>query len=524
MSEQARTYQTRLSLDAAQETALAAYADLYCTVERKLFAAICAGGNPDKLKTAFSRTYKLTARQYNAISRNLKGKIKSVTILQATQIEELKARINRAEKVITKVKNPAKRHHKKRRLAALVARLAQKTEAAANGKVNICFGSRKLFGKQFYLADNGYASHDEWKADWKKARNNQFFVVGSKDENAGCQGCVATTDPDGNIILRLRLPDALAKDIGKYILIDGVRFPYGQEHIVAALSARQSVSYRFLRDAVGWRVFVTTDMPIVDVVSRRQLGAVGIDINADCLAVSEIDHYGNFVTSKSKVIPCVTYGKTTNQATAVIGNAVRDILDLVVVSGKPIVIEKLDFTKKKAALEGENVRHNRMISSLAYNRIIQTIRARAYMAGIEVIEVNPAFTSTIGKVNYADKYGISVHQGAALAIARRGLGFTEKPASAGEVILPDGVHLTFVLPARNRAKHIWMQWAGIRKNLVTALAAHRRLSKTSPSWPLKPSLGAIRLLPAKLRHVSQQCCSAGDLDDVPHFRECLSIF
>lgn len=521
MSDQPRTYQTRLSLDVAQETVLASYAELYCTVERKLFAAISAGKNPDKLKSAFSMTYKLTARQYNAISINLKGKISSVTKLQATHIDELESRIKRAQKVIPRVKNPAKIHQKKRRLATLVARLAQRTEAVADGKVNICFGSRKLFGKQFNLAENNYASHEEWKADWEKARSNQFFVIGSKDETTGCQGCVATCDFDGSLKLRLRLPDAMIKGSGKHIDIDDVRFPYGQEHIVAALSAKQALSYRFLRDTTGWRVFVTTDMAIVDVVSRRQLGAVGIDINADCLAISEIDHYGNLVTSK--VIPCVTYGKTTNQAVAVIGDAVKDTLDLVVASGKPIVIEKLDFSKKKSALEGENVRHNRMLSGIAYSGIIETIRARAYMAGVEVIGVNPAYTSTIGAVNYSDKLGISVHQGAALAIARRGLGFTEKPASAGKILLPDGVHVTFALPVRNRAKHVWTQWASIRKNLVAALAAHRRLDKSSPSRPLKPASGAICLLPAKLRHVSQQHCSAGELDDVPSFVECLSI-
>jgi len=225
----------------------------------------------------------------------------------------------------------------------------------------------------------------------------------------------------------------------------------------------------------------------------------------------------------STVIPCVTYGKSTNQAEAVIGDAVRDVMVKVIASGKPIVIEKLKFSEKKAVLEGESVRHNRMLSSLAYRGITTTIRARAYMAGVEVIEVKPAYTSTIGAVNYADKFGISVHQGAALAIARRGLGFTEKPASAGKILLPDGVHVTFALPARNRAKHVWTQWASIRKNLVAAYVAHRRLSKTTPSRPLKPALGAICLLPAKLRHVSQQYCSAGDLDDVPSFAECLSI-
>ncbi|MCK9195613.1 MAG: hypothetical protein M0P16_01370 [Syntrophales bacterium] len=69
-----------------------------------------------------------------------------------------------------------------------------------------------------------------------------------------------------------------------------------------------------------------------------------------------------------------------------------------------------------------------------------------------------------------DRLGISVHQDAALAIACRGLGFTEKPASAGALLLPDGVHVTFKLPARNRLRHADTgDTVGcIRKSLVAA--------------------------------------------------------
>lgn len=57
-----------------------------------------------------------------------------------------------------------------------------------------------------------------------------------------------------------------------------------------------------------------------------------------------------------------------------------------------------------------------MLSSFAYHRIIQHLKAAAFRAGVHVIEVNPAYTSTIGAVNYAAQLGISVHQGAAIAI------------------------------------------------------------------------------------------------------------
>jgi len=62
-------------------------------------------------------------------------------------------------------------------------------------------------------------------ARWREKRSNQF-VLGSKDETGGCQGCVATQAEDGSYTLRLRLPNA-ARD--KYLLIRGVRLEYGQE-------------------------------------------------------------------------------------------------------------------------------------------------------------------------------------------------------------------------------------------------------------------------------------------------------
>lgn len=59
--------------------------------------------------------------------------------------------------------------------------------------------------------------------------------------------------------------------------------------------------------------------------------------------------------------------------------------------------------------------------------IVQTIQARAFDAGIEVIAVNPACTSIIGRHKFASRYGISTHQAAAAAIARRAQDFTESP-------------------------------------------------------------------------------------------------
>ena len=90
-------------------------------------------------------------------------------------------------------------------------------------------------------------------------------------------------------------------------------------------------------------------MPVVTVQGP---GAVGVDPNADHLAVFETDASGNYVQAFG--VPLVTYGKSTHQAQAIFGDAVARVVEYAREAGKPIVIEKLDFRQKKAVLQGES--------------------------------------------------------------------------------------------------------------------------------------------------------------------------
>lgn len=517
------TYQTRFPADPAVGAVLSAYADLYGRVERTLFAALAAGGNAGKLKPEFQRRFGLTARQYNAVAINLKGKIASIQARRPELISEAETRVAKAKKVIAKLEKQAqgsnKLHQKKRRLSTLEARLSQMKSDQAAGKVRLCFGSKKLFRTQFDLEANGYDNHAQWKADWSAARSAQFYVIGSKDETAGCQGCVAVAREDGAFDLKLRLPDALAHT-GKHVVLTSVRFAYGQDAILAALQAGTALSYRFRRDEKGWRVFVSAEAQAVRQISHRLAGAIGIDINADHLAVSETDRFGNLVGSRR--VDLSLYGKSTEQAKALIGDAVVALAAQAKAAGKPMVIEKLDFAKKQAELEAVDPAQARMLSSFACGQTVSHLKAACFRAGVEVIEVNPAYTSVIGAVNHARRHGISVHQGAAYAVARRGSGLSERPA-VRQAIAPvrNGGHVTFPLPVRNRRKHVWSFWSGVRKKLKAAHAAHGRsgLSKEKPA-PLSPemrALGATRAATAKSRGANRfQHCSGSVLDDVPY--------
>ena len=146
-------------------------------------------------------------------------------------------------------------------------------------------------------------------------------------------------------------------------------------------------------------------------------------------------------------------------------------------AGKPIVIEKLDFRQQKAAVEGENRRYSRMLSSFSYGKIKAYFLSRGYREGVEVHQVNPAYSSVIGRVKFMERYGLSVHQAAALVLARRLLGCSERIPRRRVAPVGNGVHVAFTVPARKRVKHVWTYWGAVSGQLRPALAAQHRLGR-----------------------------------------------
>ena len=498
------TYQTRIAdfgdMDrAVGYSALAAHAQLYGRVERKLFADFSAGEAPASLKKEYLERYGIPARMFNGLRVSLEGKVSAVQKTMGLRLDNLQRRIARAELEIAKAVERGRLnqvHQKRRRLANLRFRLAVLEADVAAGRVRLCFGSKRLWRKQHDLEVNGYGNHEEWLSDWRDARSDEFFTLGSRDETTGCQLCVATIAEDGCLNLRVRMPDALAEQHGKYLLIQNVWFAYGHEQVLAALQSNteytryrrqhgekaarstklgQAISYRFKRDGRGWRVFVSTNMMGVPVVTDRRRGAIGVDLNADHLAVAETDASGNCLTAWR--VPLVTYGKSTHQAEALIGDAVAWMVEYARDAGKPIVIEKLDFRQKKAVLEGDNQRYSRMLSSFSYGKVKAYFISRGYRQGVVIHQVNPAYSSVIGRVKFMERYGLSVHQAAALVLARRLLGCSERIPRLRVAPVGNGVHVAFTVPVRKRVKHVWAYWGAISRQLKPALAAQSRLER-----------------------------------------------
>ena len=274
--------------------------------------------------------------------------------------------------------------------------LARVEADMAAGLVRLCFGGRKLWRGQYNLEANGYGSHEEWLAGWRDARDGEFFVLGSRDESGGCQLCVAAIADDGSLTLRLRMPDCLAGQHGKYVVIEGVKFatatarcwrpcrPTWSSRSAGAGTAKGLPGQRFwvrqyrtassgMRRDGGCSSPLTCPVPVV---TDQRRGAIGVDLNAGHLAVTETDSSGNWL--RSWRVPLVTYGRSSHRADALIGDSVAGVVEHARQAGKPVVIERLDFKRKKAALEGESRRYSRMLSSFSYGKIKAYFIYRGY--------------------------------------------------------------------------------------------------------------------------------------------------
>ena len=355
----------------------------------------------------------------------------------------------------------------------------------------------------------GFKSHEQWKDSWTNARHKSMFMLGSSDEAFGNLNCQikkvehihykndskdknnkdknnnidndTNINQDGNTnnikpkqIYELKLnvnpKDPKLKNRTMSFLIDVHNDKNGIiDNILNSNSneninnegkknkklVAQAISYRIVKvkgknNEDKYIVYISVDKAKqpVTIISSKQLGAIGIDINADHLSVTEVDRFGNLLTSFD--VELDLKDKTRHQSLDNIACAVKKITDYAVKKSKPIVIEKLDFSQKKKELKNNNKpkssndklisfgknnpvnkdnkhkqhthkQYNQMLSSFAYGKIISLFKSRSFDKGLEVIEVNPAYTSVIGRFKYQNQYKLTTHQSAALVIARRGL-------------------------------------------------------------------------------------------------------
>lgn len=292
-----------------------------------------------------------------------------------------------------------------------------------NHRFSICFGSKKLFSKQF----NPCVTHSDWQRQWQESRYHSFRLTGAKDETCGNANAQLHFVKNNCYSLKLRIPLVLEKQYGKYLAIDNIHFPektqsFMQNIILAnndkSSTARQPLTISVSKIKGKYRLTIQCTPEKVDVVTTDTFGVVGMDMNADNITVADIDRNGKI--QETKIFRFNLNGKSTGQRENIIIEAINKAVDFAQSKGKDLIYEDLDFSQKKQQLyKSENKDYNRMLSSFSYLKMKTQLLSRAYKCGVRISKVNPAYTSLTGRLLHSKRYGLSVHEAAAYAIARK---------------------------------------------------------------------------------------------------------
>ncbi len=388
-----------------------------------------------KAEAAYTSQVELVNKYIDERYESIKAVKKSIRKLEKQYCKALKQWDELRIKYIKK-----KLHYKANKLQSLQAKIVKLKSQRDSGRFSVTFGSSRLFDKHHRLEANGYSWHAEWLSDWRDARSNRIYYEGAKLFIAGNQLCKYNPTEQ---TLTLTVPPCLVDKYGKTVTIHGINFNYGSDWLSDALTpvrypdgkphadkqkyrtgSLKPVTYELVNRAGRWYINATIDSFVGTIVTSAEKGVFGIDFNPSSIDWAIVERHGNLFRHGS--IKINIQDKSSNQTSDILGKAIASIVRIAQQYQVPIAIEDLDFTQKKAALKERSKKYARMLSNFAYSKFTQLIETRSLRQGVELNRVDAAYTSVIGVTKYMALYGLNSGCAAALVIARRGQGRTEK--------------------------------------------------------------------------------------------------
>lgn len=410
-----------------------------------------------KFRTHLCERFGILGRTANSMIRDIKGTIKAYLELKKSELEQVESKIKKNEEKVKQLEvkinqikpkitnNQATKQEleqyraKKQRLYVQKNKLNQRKQQRnnliyqiAHHRISLGFGSKSFFRKQYFLKENQYRSHLSWYHDYVKQRDKKVYYLGSNNEKQGNQLFQMRYDETSDdFTIQVR------KDFGydkeeKYV-VDKVNFKYQKEilkqqcRLYEEKERPPALSYRVHRKGKKWYLQVMFTIEYEEYKTTNQYGVLGLDYNDGFIEMSETDEKGNLI-GLSHYELC--YHGTGNKAKTEIEQVISQIVTKAKGKGKSIVIEQLDFKKRKAQqTKGKTKKgkeYNRMLHKFDYSRYQTVLENGSHRKKVELIKVNPKNTSKIGKQKYRDRMKLSVHQAASYVIARRGQGYQDR--------------------------------------------------------------------------------------------------
>ena len=406
------------------------------------------GLSENEIEKSYQKKFNIQWAWADSLATNASSMFDQLTTAKQNQIEQIETDVKAGLIKVTEnvevlenaYKNPTRqnlRNFKKRLLGvkSKLERLQRKQQqllTLKQGKrLHICWGSKKLFKAQYNLEENGYSNHEEWLKDWRLKRGGNFYSVGKGSVDGNNPVTKIHHKQDDLFTVTITVPRCYQKIYGNKITLEFEVTPTSKHDLLYGLSAKKPVTVQLFRREHKdnqWYIHLSTYVQAVPYMSHKRNGCLGIDLNAQSIDLIYVKRDGNLhqINGKKTLFSWEIPTGTTGQVEALLRDIVAEIVRIAESFQCPIACEDLDFSKKKAQLRHSPKKYNRMLSGFIYDKFRAFLVARAEKYGIEVIFKNPFATSIIGMVKYMAKYGLNSAYAAAMVIARRALGFSER--------------------------------------------------------------------------------------------------
>jgi IS605 OrfB family transposase len=182
-----------------------------------------------------------------------------------------------------------------------------------------------------------------------------------------------------------------------------------------------------------------------EVTITKDNGVIGIDINAYPfhLALVHTAKDGNLEKYERISLDKLLKGSSEKRE-YLSWQTAHQVVEIAKRERKAIVVENLEKLPKGRRGDGLPKLRQRL-QKWVYKGLLQKIEIVAKRNGIQVVKVNPAYTSIIGKLKYAPLYNIDKDTAGAYVIARRGLGFKERLPKNYKELLKDTEFLSYTM-------------------------------------------------------------------------------
>jgi len=264
----------------------------------------------------------------------------------------------------------------------------------------VVFGGRKLFEqlKRRHLSGKALFA---LKREWKERRRGLLYSRGdaAKKGNANLR-----LEPiDGALWLRVNLGN------GAYVRAL-VRTSHPQ---LKALLERAYASLPYnvalqLKDG-KLHAHLTWSEELPPPVHTRANGVLGIDVNADPyhLALAAVSPDGNLVRHLTLSLEEVDSAPNRGARELLLWKVAHQAVAVAEEHGVAVATERLKYLRKSRRGDGSGRHFRRNRHRFAYRSLLEKVHSLARKRGVEVLEVNPQDTSSIGMLKYAPSLHLS---------------------------------------------------------------------------------------------------------------------